>query len=62
MIINDSSPEFASKLSDGERTHIYGLVRSLLLQVSVVFSILAALWATFAGVTTWMWSRSSQKV
>ena len=62
MVINDSSPTIASKLTDEERTHIYSLVRSLLLQVSVVLSILAALWAAFAGVTTWLWSRSSSKI
>jgi len=62
MIINDSSPDIATKLTDEERTHIYTLVRSLLFQVSLVLSILAGLWAAFAGVTTWLWSRSSPKI
>jgi hypothetical protein len=54
MVINDSSPDIAVKLTDEERTHIYSLVRSLLFQVSLVLSILAGLWAAFAGVTTWL--------
>ena len=61
MVINDSSPGFAAKLSDEERTHIDTVVRSLLFQVAVVLFILAGLWAAFAGVITWLWSRSSRK-
>src|SRR5687768_6547918 len=62
MVINDSSPDIAAKLTDEERSHIYTLVRSLLFQVSLVLSILAGLWAAFAGVLIWLWSRSSPRI
>jgi len=60
MMIYDSSPEYATKLSDEERTHIYGLVRDLLFRVSVRFSVLAALWAAFACIAAWLWIKNSK--
>jgi len=62
MVINDSSPEIAAKLTDEELARVYALVRSLLFQVSLLSSILAGLWAALAGFTIWLWSRSSRKL
>jgi len=62
MVFNDLSPGIAAKLTDEELARVYALVRSLLFQVSLLFSILAGLWAALAGFTIWLWSRSSRKL
>jgi len=62
MIISDSSPELSNKVSDEERTRIFSLAQGAVLHVSIVLSILAGLWAAFAGSVIWLWSRSSQKI
>ena len=62
MIMNDSSPEVAGKLSGEERAGIFVLVRSLLFQVSAALSLLSALWATLATVMTCLWITNSKRV
>lgn len=62
MIINDSSPELSSKVSDAERERIFTLAQGAVFNVSVVLSILVGLWAAFTGTVIWLWNKSSQKV
>ena len=59
-LLNRSTHAFIDKLTEDDRASICLQVRHLVRIDSMAFSIVIALWALFACLVIWFWSKSSQ--